>query len=491
MFQDERRRAADYFLRTPEGQREKQRLAKLRVDEEVDVIRQEVEIQRRDLEKVLSDLDRQLESRREALADLEGAEERRREEMEQQLREMREELESLQEVRDDRRSKVLAELLVGARPPDPVETGPNRSSRDGEGQAEPIQARRVPVRKARDLSSLADELSGRLSTWSPHEVANLLSCVISSPWTLVAGAPGAGKSTFVRSFVTQLGHGPGTGRYQELVVRRDWQDDSPLFGFWHPQKGAWEASSEGFVEMLLAAGDDHEKGLGGLYCAVLEELNLAAPEYYLSRPISVLESGDPTIRLYGDELMPANVERYPASFAMTPNVRLLATVNVDDTVERLSPRFLSRVQVLWMEPSLDAFRKPLELQDPPETPVDWSSIMELSRERKPPSTESLMRIVEYLHEQHVPGAPSPRTMRGMERYLAVARDLMAPKVAEDHQVLQRILPCIRGVGDRYRKVLDDLMAMCNRQGWRLSAARCERIRSRGEELGDFYDFFHC
>ena len=36
--------------------------------------------------------------------------------VEQQLREMREELESLQEVRDDRRSKVLAELLVGARP---------------------------------------------------------------------------------------------------------------------------------------------------------------------------------------------------------------------------------------------------------------------------------------------------------------------------------------------------------------------------------------
>ena len=102
-----------------------------------------------------------------------------------------------------------------------------------------------------------------------------------------------------------------------------------------------------------------------------------------------------------------------------------------------------------------------------------------------------MRLTTFLHEQRVSGAPTPRSIHGIRAYLSVAQELLPIKVAEDYQVLQRILPGIRGVGERYRRVLEDLAGMCGRQSWRLSAQRCELIRARGEELGDFYDFFHC
>ena len=58
----------------------------------------------------------------------------------------------------------------------------------------------------------------------------------------------------------------------------------------------------------------------------------------------------PTVRLYDPELGPLNAARYPHAFAVPPAVRVLGTVNVDDTVERLSPRFLSRLSVIWIEP---------------------------------------------------------------------------------------------------------------------------------------------
>lgn len=489
LFQQERRRAAEIFIATEEGQREVQRAASRRVEEEIGVVRQQVDQRRKELEAQLADLQLQIEGGRNTLDELAGAAERQSVDMESQVLELQEELGALEELRVDRRSKLLAELLGASSNWPPV--GRQVKDTPAATPAGALQATHVATRHPRTLSGLLEEISGRLDAWDPQEVANLLACLITSPWTLLAGAPGTGKSTFVRSMVEQLGHGPGTGRYLELVVRRDWQDDSPLFGFWHPQKGAWESSSEGFAELLLTAADDQANGHGGLYCAVLEELNLASPEYYLARPISALEARVPTIRLYGDELATRNADRYPASFPLASSVRLLGTVNIDDTVERLSPRFLSRVQVLWMEPSLDAFRRPLNLPDPPDSPVDWSAIEELSRGLEPQPTDNLLQVVDYLHAEKVPGAPSPRTMRGMERYMSVARELMPIKVAEDHQILQRILPCIRGVGARYRKVLEELMAICSGQGWRLSAARCEQIRERGEELGDFYDFFHC
>ena len=81
-------------------------------------------------------------------------------------------------------------------------------------------------------------------------------------------------------------------------------------------------------------------------------------------------------------------------------------------------------------------------------------------------------------------------MRAMERYLAVAPDLLTSRVAQDFQVLQRILPCVRGVGERYRRIFDDLAALLRTYQWSMSAERCEELRARGEELGDYYDFFH-
>jgi energy-coupling factor transporter ATP-binding protein EcfA2 len=408
----------------------------------------------------------------------------------------KEEIEALEALASDRKTALLAELLGRAAPPAPGAPGSDRQPEPGGVRSatpeEPISARPGPRSAPEDLLAFAEAAAERAPGRSREEVFNLLLTALTNPWTLLAGPPGCGKSTLARDLFTLLGHGPESERLLELVVRHDWQDDAPLFGFWHPGESRWAPSSEGLVERLLEAADDWERGLGGLYAVLVEELNLAAPEYYLARLISALESHRPEVRLYSEALRPRNRARYPAAVRLAPNVRVLGTVNIDETVQRLSPRFLSRASVIWVEPDLDQLLSaPPPRPQPPPDPPRWGALLALVQARgRAPLPEAVAQVVRFLHHHSVPGATTPRALEGMRRYLAAAQGLLSATDAEDLQILQRVLPGLRGVGPRYRRLLEELEGMLSERGWRRSAARCARARARGEEQGDYYDLFH-
>jgi uncharacterized small protein (DUF1192 family) len=360
--------------------------------------------------------------------------------------------------------------------------------------AKPPAAPPAPLRAARGREVAAVTLQQAIwrvagQTWAFEDVANLLIAMLTGRWTLLAGLPGVGKSTFARSVLTRLGHGPATGRTLELVVRRDWQDDAPLFGFWHPTERRWEPSSEGLLEHLLRAQDDTRQQLGGLYPVLIEELNLASPAHYLARLLSATEARPPRLRLYGPDLHPENAARYPSSFDLPPSARLVATVNVDDTVERLSPRFLSRASVIWIEPRAGAprWRPEDDLIDAP--PVSLPALL-ASVDRPPAALGTLEGLIEHLRGLGLPGAPSRRSIAAIRRALAASEGVLPRLEAEDQQLLQRVLPPLRGVGPKWRAVLDELSVRLEAGGWRRSAAHTRGLRERGEALGDWYDLFH-
>lgn len=410
---------------------------------------------------------------------------------ESRLAEVQAELADADSLLADRRLALFARFAGGgaapASPASPASPATAETSAPTRGLASaPIRAGGFDAAPLPPLAEVVRLVAG--DTWGQDEVANLLVSVLTGRWTLLAGFPGVGKSTFVRSVLSRLGHGPGSSRFLELVVRRDWQDDTPLFGFWHPTHHAWEASSEGFVEHLLRAGDDHANGYGGVYPVLVEELNLASPEYYLARPISALEAAHPTVRLYDPELTPANAARYPSTFAVPDSVRLLGTVNVDDTVERLSPRFLSRTSVLWVEPTPGGQSWHPD-SDAPRLTARWDA---LTTAMAGPVGDlgDVERLLRLLADRRVPGAPTARTRAAISRYLGASRGVLQRKQAEDYQILQRVLPPLRGVGPRWRALLDEVGALLKQNGWTRSAARTLDLRERGEELGDWYDFFH-
>jgi len=146
-----------------------------------------------------------------------------------------------------------------------------------------------------------------------------------------------------------------------------------------------------------------------------------------------------------------------------------------------------------MEVPIDTFDAPLDVSPKPEDPVNWRSLCDSIRDEETPAMVSIMEFVLFLHDYRVAGAPTRQTVLGIRRYLQVTQGLLAPNVAEDMQLLQRVLPSIRGEGERYRRLFgrlfDELSGLCDGYGWRRSAWRCEQIRVRGEERADAYIFF--
>jgi hypothetical protein len=452
------------FLASPDG------------EAAIDAAARAIVAERADL---LDEVARQEQARLEqALHDLQGQEARAR----QALTHLKQEVAAAEGLAEDARFRLLARWGLDA------------PGARAEARSEVRLATRVPQAPAdaespASLAELAEDVANALEL-PAAEAANLLLTVATGWWTLLAGPPGVGKSTRVRRLLHRLGHGPRDGRYLELVVRRDWHDDAALFGFWHPGTQRWEASSEGLVERLLVASEAARRQDGGLYAVVLEELNLASPEHYLARPISALEDEAPTLRLYGRDVVPANAHVYPAQFPVHDNVRWLGTVNVDDTTERLSPRFLSRASVLWVEPDPRTLLRGALPSLPVPRPVRWDAVTRLAAVAPPVDLGPIAPLVELLHDEAVPGAPTPRALAGIRRYLAAAQGVMDTRDAMDFQVLQRVLPSLRGVGHRYRALFDRLADLATQRGWHRSAARLRRVRVRGEEAGDYYDVFH-
>ncbi len=466
-----RAEAIEGWLRSDEGAAAGDRAAEALVDRDAESYRRRLAERKAELDRVLAEAEERLATVHQRIADEE-------QDARRALEDVQAKLAAAKELLGDHKLKLLAELggLGGGPPTAP--TGPS-----GEPPA-PIRAGPFTPTAVPDFPSLVRDVAGH--TWDELEVANLLLSVATGRWTLLAGLPGVGKSTFVRSVLARLGHGPTTERYLELVVRRDWQDDAALFGFWHPTDRRWVSSSEGFVEHLLRARDGMHGD--GFWPVLVEELNLASPEYYLARMLSAFEAATPTVRLYDPELGPLNAARYPHAFAVPPAVRVLGTVNVDDTVERLSPRFLSRLSVIWIEPSLDPPRWRAE-DDETDLSVPWSALV-AAGEHEEADLGPITELVRLLQDQRVPGAPTARTRRAIGRYLAASRGVMPTDEAMDLQVLQRVLPPLRGTGPRWRRLLDRMGELLERNGWRRSAARTRELRERGEELGDWYDFFH-
>lgn len=479
----ERQRIAAGWLETEEGQREIARSVLRRVDERRDEIeaRLAAEVQR------VEDRLAQLEDAEQTARD--RAETARRE-AEAELDDLQTELEATRHLLEDASARLMLEFAArlsgGAAVAAPTST-PARHRPSV--PTPPVSRPRLAPGRLLGLEDAAQHLAAQLHGWDPQLICNLMLTLLTSNWTVLAGPPGVGKSTLARQLLEQIGARRATGGLLEVSVRREWHDDTPLFGYWHPTGDYWVPSADGLVEHILAAGRPDAETV--LHAALLEELNLAAPEHYLSRLLVGLEASPPTIDLYSPALTPRNAADYPRAITIPDTFRLVGTVNVDDTVERLSPRFLSRISVCWIEQRADALFDPPPASLDPGEALDWQHLRRQCLDREPPEvSKSLRRLIEFLVEKRVPGGPTPRAFRALQRYLAAAPGVLDIKRAEDFCITQRILPGLRGVGIGMARTLDELARMLRQNGWNGAAERCELAREAGEASGHFYDLFH-
>ena len=144
-------------------------------------------------------------------------------------------------------------------------------------------------------------------------------------------------------------------RYALIPVKSDWTDPRGLMGYFNPLTGRYFRTP--FLELILAARAD----LQHPYFAILDEMNLARVEYYLSDVLSAMESGEPIdlgVPDEGGSTEDAEDDSavVPSSVAMPPNLLVIGTVNVDETTHAFSPKVLDRANVIeFNDVSVSAF----------------------------------------------------------------------------------------------------------------------------------------
>ena len=180
------------------------------------------------------------------------------------------------------------------------------------------------------------------------------------------------------------------------------------------------------------------------------------------------------------------------------HLRFLATVNFDHTTEELSPRFLDRAWIISLEPEM------LKLADIEDDTVscnpvtyDFSSLeMSFTNSGKEgdilkPIATKWENIQKIFKDNKIP--IMPRNLKMVKNYMITACSLMETQSEEtkfapiDYAVAQKILPTINGAGDKYDKLITDLLSEC--ESMPLSKRHLERMKKIAEQNLGFYQFF--
>ncbi|AEA47110.1 hypothetical protein Arcve_1100 [Archaeoglobus veneficus SNP6] len=179
-------------------------------------------------------------------------------------------------------------------------------------------------------------------------------------FVILTGLSGTGKTKLALEFAELLR--TPLKNYIFLSVRPDWRDGVLLIGY--PLDEKYEVTA--LLEFILSAKEDYERNRdeAAPFFIILDEMSLARVEYYFADFLSVLESGrDETgYTKEGIKLHSKSNLDVPEEIMLPPNIYIIGTVNVDETMYMFSPKVLDR-----------AFT--IELSD-----VDFASYLDLGYE---------------------------------------------------------------------------------------------------------------
>ena len=322
-------------------------------------------------------------------------------------------------------------------------------------------------------------------------IANVYVCLKSEPLNLIIGPPGFGKSSLVAALARSLGHGPAL---LKIAVRRSWAEDRHLLGAFDSFHGRYDPGSTGLVPRMQQAAADWKGGRKGIYLVLLDEFNLAAPEYYFSQLLQALPGDDPVREIALYDPATTGGDGFPASIALTPNLRFWGTINYDETTERLSPRVLDRTGIIFLQET--DVKKAI---DRPTAPMPGVSAADLfgkfvkdADDCPTESWELVSPAVDWLRSTEAEYGPrielSPRVQGGIRRYLANAAAVFEPRLAADFAVQQRVLPVLRGRGPGFLARIRRLQEMLFEKGLARSAQHVERALAQAEQQFGEIDF---
>lgn len=166
-------------------------------------------------------------------------------------------------------------------------------------------------------------------------------------FVILSGLSGTGKTQLALKYARAV-HGVTSNTVLdplifECPVRPDWTDPSGLTGYFDVLTNRYIVPT--FLEAILVATAHRESPV----FVILDEMNLARVEYYLSDVLSCMETrGALPLHSNSVPLEGTTGGSIRAALPLPPNLFIVGTINVDETTNPVSDKVLDRASVIDM-----------------------------------------------------------------------------------------------------------------------------------------------
>jgi hypothetical protein len=245
-------------------------------------------------------------------------------------------------------------------------------------------------------------------------------------FAVLSGISGTGKTWLAEEYAKAI-----NARALVVPVAPNWTTNEDLLGYLNPLSQKYHDTE--FSTFLRAAADEYADATSAgrkarPYHLILDEMNLARVEYYFAKFLSAME-----LRMRSED---AYIELAPnRRVALTPNLKFVGTVNVDETTHGFADKVYDRSQLLELTITREAVVQHLGERPFAPTLADVWSVM---REVAPFAFRVLDEITAYVTEAEALG--------------------VSWEEALDEQLLQKVLPKVKGtdrrVGGALREFID-------------------------------------
>ena len=183
-------------------------------------------------------------------------------------------------------------------------------------------------------------------------------------FVILSGLSGTGKTQLALKYARAVHGIPDIDREDPLLfvcpVRPEWTDPTGLTGYHDQLSGRYVVPP--FLEAVLVATTHRDSPV----FVVLDEMNLARVEYYLSDVLSCIESRHP-LQLHSNSVPLEGTTGTPigAALPVPDNLFLIGTINIDESTNPVSAKVLDRASVIDMsDVDLPGFADDLERRFP-------------------------------------------------------------------------------------------------------------------------------